>query len=214
MARKKKEEPIMVPDLAIVTFSDMMTLLLTFFVLLFSMSEIRRPRIEMTTRALLRQMGMNPAQSAPVMTFTPSTRIKQPSVRIQGPPGQQPEVVSIIEDQRVKKTLAASALFAPGSKRLEPTGKRLLREYMAPELRGFSNRIEISGYAGPADADAGDLWLLGAERAISVLRFLVDDCGLEERRFRVISGGAFNPVDDTGQGRVEFAMTEYPVTNR
>jgi flagellar motor protein MotB len=90
-------------------------------------------------------------------------------------------------------------------------GKRLLQTDVAPDLKGFRNRVEIKGNTAKGSNETQDLWALGYARAYSVMRYLVDDCGLEENRFRLISAADNEPRDPANPAlnrRVEIIMTE------
>ena len=214
MARKKQSDPVILPDLALVSFSDMMTLMLTFFVLLFSMSEIRKEKVVKAVNALRNQLGIAPAQKSPLLPFTPSQRMSQTQAHVlrRGPPGKTPEVLTLMDDQRMTFVVGGEEVFGIGSAVLLPTARGRLRTYVAPDLRGFRNRIEVRGHATP-DEDR-DPWLLAGQRALATMRFLVDECGIDENRFRVVSCGDKEPRDSSPSAanrRVEVTLTEYLV---
>lgn len=221
MAREKKPEPEVKPDLALVTFSDMMTLMLTFFILLFTMSEIRKDKISKTMRAFQAQFGVLPKQKASVQIFLQAQRLTDTDsfVLRRGPPGKHTAVTIIDEGKKTKIVIGGSELFRPGETELSPSGKRILQEEIAPDLKGYRNRIEIRGHTAPVrageDMPFEDLWEVGYRRSLSVMRFLVATCGLDERRFRVVSCADNEPVDsnlkEAGRNRnrrVEIIMTE------
>lgn len=217
MAKKKKQKggggPSVAEFSALTSFSDMMTLMLTFFVLLFAMSEPKKPRIQATMQAFMRQVGVLPQQQSPLRpTMTPQrTSQEEANVLRRGPPGKRPEVTSVLENDRQKIIIGGDELFRPGSAELSAMGRRILQTDVAPDLRGFRNRIEIKGNTAPAADETQDLWALGYARAFSVMRYLVDECGLEEKRFRLISAADNEPRDPDNAAlnrRVEIIMTE------
>lgn len=217
MARKKKESggggPSVAEFSALTSFSDMMTLMLTFFVLMFTLSEPKKPRIQATMRAFMRQMGVLPHNQSPARPIMTPQRTSQEEANLlrRGPPGKRSEVQTLVENDRQKIIIGGEDLFRPGSAELSAQGKRLLQNDVAPDMKGFRNRIEIKGHTGRADDETRDLWALGYARAYSVMRYLVDDCGLEERRFRLISAADNEPRDPDNPAanrRVEIIMTE------
>jgi len=215
MKRKKSEDSVPAMQfLTLTSFSDIMALCLTFFVLLFMLSEPKKPKLEATMRAFMQQLGVMPAQRSPVPTFIPPTRVTQDqaSTLRRGPPGRQPDVRRLVEDNRQKIVLGGDALFRPGGTELSAQGQRILQVDVAPDLKGFRNRIEIRGHTDAATPEEQrDSWSLGFARAASVMRFLVDVCGLDESRFRLISSGDKEPVDPANPAanrRVEILMTE------
>ncbi|MDR1520440.1 MAG: OmpA family protein [Planctomycetota bacterium] len=220
MARKKKSGgsggPSIAEFSALTSFSDMMTLMLTFFVLLFTMSEPKKPRIQATMQAFMRQVGVLPFNASPLQPVMTPQRTSQEEANIlrRGPPGKRSEVMTLVENDRQKIIIGGEDLFRPGSAELSAKGKRLLQSDVAPQLRGFRNRIEVKGNTGQATDESQNLWELGYARAYSVMRHLVDECGLEEKRFRLISAADNEPRDPSSQSlnrRVEIIMTEATV---
>lgn len=197
------------------TYGDMITLLLCFFVLLFTMMELKQPRVTMTMRQFQKQFGVLPSYLAQVQIFTkPMTMTTvQSFVLRRGPKGKHHDVQRIVEDQKTKITLGGAELFRPDSAELTPKGKQLLKEQVAPSLRGFTNRIDVRGHTASSDYDDG--WYLGFQRAFAVADYLTKECGIDRRRFRVTSAADNEPqaTNQTAQGReknrrVEVIMTE------
>lgn len=218
MARKKKESgggggPSVAEFSALTSFSDMMTLMLTFFVLLYTMSEPKKPKIEATMQAFMRQLGVLPMNQSPIRPQLTPQRTSQDEANTlrRGPPGKRSEVTTLVEDDRQKIIIGGEDLFRPGSAELSAKGKRLLQNDVAPDLKGFRNRIEVKGNTARATDETQDLWALGYARAYSVMRFLVDGCGIDESRFRLISAADNEPRDAANPAqnrRVEIIMTE------
>lgn len=217
MARKKKQSggggPSIAEFSALTSFSDMMTLMLTFFVLLFTMSEPKKPRIQATMQAFMRQVGVMPHNQSPMRpTMTPQrTSQEEANILRRGPPGKRSEVQTVVENDRQKIIIGGEDLFRPGSAELSAKGKRLLQNDVAPDLKGFRNRVEVKGNTAQSTDETQDLWALGYARAYAVMRYLVDDCGLEEKRFRLISAADNEPRDPGNAAlnrRVEIVMTE------
>lgn len=220
MARKKKESggggPSIAEFSALTSFSDMMTLMLTFFVLMFTLSEPKKPRVEATMRAFMRQLGVLPNQQSPIRPVMSPQRTSQEEANIlrRGPPGKRPETTTMVEDDRQKIIIGGEDLFRPGSAELSVRGRRILQNDVAPDIKGFRNRIEVRGHTAQATDESQDLWGLGYARAYSVMRFLVDECGIPEKRFRLIScadNEPRDPLQPAQNRRVEIIMTEAQV---
>lgn len=221
MARKKKKSgggggPSIAEFSALTSFSDMMTLMLTFFVLLFTLSEPKKPKIEATMQAFMRQLGVLPQQQSPLRPLMTPQRTSQEEASIlrRGPPGKRPETMTLVEDDRQKIIVGGEDLFRPGSAELSARGRRILQNDVAPDIKGFRNRLEVRGHTAQATDESSDLWGLGYARAYAVMRFLVDECGLDEKRFRLISCAGNEPRDPLQPAqnrRVEIIMTEAQV---
>lgn len=211
MAKKKKSQGVSLAQFAaLTTFSDLMSLLLTLFVLLFALSEPKRPRLEATLAATRNVLHGRPP-SKPALRPQQTTQAELSILR-RGPPGKRSEVATIREDQRQKIVIGGEELFTPGSAVLTAKAKRILQHDIAPDLVGFHNRVEIAGHAAAGGEDHSDrAWIVAGERALAVMRFLVDDCGIDQKRFRLLNCGDNEPRDpsDPAQNRrVEVIMTE------
>ncbi|MDR3212093.1 MAG: OmpA family protein [Planctomycetota bacterium] len=220
MAKKKKKGgggPSLAEFSALTSFSDMMTLMLTFFVLLFTLSEPKKPRIQATMKAFMKQLGVLPFNTSPMRPMLTPQRTSQEEANIlrRGPPGKRPETITIVEDNRQKIVIGGEDLFRPGSSELSVKGRRILQNDVAPDIKGFRNRIEVRGHTANTSDSSQDLWNLGYARSFSVMRYLVDTCGLDEHRFRLIScadNEPRDPLQPAQNRRVEIIMTEAQVS--
>ena len=213
MARKQEAPPAGAPAW-MTTYGDMITLLVCFFVLLFTMMELKQPRVTMTMRQFQKQFGVLPNNLAqPQVYQQPMTMSTiQTYVLRRGPKGNQTAVKTIVEDQKTKITLGGNDFFRPDSAELTPKGKQILKEGIAPGLRGFNNRIDIRGHTASAVYDDG--WHLGFARALAVTDFLINDCDIDARRIRATSCSDHEPLatNQTPQGRAENRRVEIIMT--
>lgn len=219
---KKKEQPkgvSLAQFAALTTFSDLMALLLTLFVLLFALSEPKRPKIEATFSALRQHMQRLPFTPPPQPALRPQkTTQAELGILRRGPPGNRSDVATLTENDRQKMVIGGEGLFRPGSAELTAAAKRIIMNDVAPDLRGFNNRIEVVGHAAKADAESVDsVWRLAGERAYAVMEYLVNECGIERERIRLVNNGDNEPRDPSNPAlnrRVEVIMTEHLVTRR
>jgi chemotaxis protein MotB len=219
VAKKPKQpDPVILPDLAVVSFGDMMTLMLTFFVLLFSMSEIKKPRIIATINNFRIRSGIMPFEKSPVQSFIPAPRLNQKQMRmLRGQTGAEPaERASDLDPQHLRFVFGGDEIFARGSARLTDRGRAKLAEFTGT-VEGYKNIIEIRGHTeqrglspdGSVE-DGHAPWILGFNRAYAVMRFLAER-GIDERRFRLASDGDSRPADPRDPAknrRVEAIMTQ------
>ena len=222
MAKKPKiPDPVILPDLAVVSFGDMMTLMLTFFVLLFSMSEIRRERVVATINNFRLGQGIMPFQKSPVQTWVPAPRMTQRQARLLrgDAAGQQAERVSSQEPDQLRFVFGGEETFARGSARLTDDARARLAQCLAM-MEGFKNVIEIRGCTEPrglspnAVEDGHDPWILGYNRAHAAMRCLMEQGIRDERRFRLVSDGDARPLDPrypARNRRVEVILTQQQV---
>lgn len=203
------------------TYGDMVTLLLCFFVLLFTMSEIKKDKIKRMVRAFQRQLGVLPKYKASFQIFVQTQRMTQTESNVlrRGTPGENPAVTTIRNDERTKVIIGGKTAFEDGSAELLPSARQILQEQVAPQIRGYKNIIEVRGHTASAqfgpNVEFENAWQLAYERAFAVTRYLIDVCRVDERRFRVVSVGDNDPLDSNldAEGRrrnrrVEIIMTE------
>jgi chemotaxis protein MotB len=207
------------------TYGDMMTLLLTFFVMLLTPAEIDGYQLRLILAAFpglgayqggntleegrLAELG-NTIEALPSMergraldeARREAISIFQPEVRNQ--------MVRITQDERgLVISLASDAFFDPASAEIniEQTRdilQRLARLLNSPDLQDRTFRIEGHTDATPVDP-AGPWesnWELSAARSLSVLRYLTD-FGVAEDQFQVMGLAATEPLfdNDTPEGR-------------
>jgi len=226
MARKKKQAATPVSTW-LTTYSDMVTLCLCFFVIMFNPDDVTQAQLEAISTSL-RTGGIGMAPGGLTLAAGRSaelgnTIMQLPSLergRALGTAVRRavsifsPEIrsnkVRITHDERgLVITLAGDAFFNPASHRIniEATRDILLRlaTYLSSEeLRGRKFRIE--GHTDAVDVDPNgpwdDNWHLSVERSRSVLRYL-SAIGIDERRFQIAGFGDTVPVssNDTEEGR-------------
>ncbi len=198
--------PIMIPEW-VVTFGDMMSLLLTFFIMLVSMSEIKQEKkYQALVDSMRKQFGyaktlesMSPGEIKPrtsqfsVMSTTGRAKKKDTAkggVPEKAPDGEDPHIRIV---RPGKMTAIGSVIFFEvASAELDARARREL-DLVAELLRGKPQKIEVRGHTTPelASRTAGTLqaMTLGYERSVATMRYLVDVQKLPAERFRLSSAG-------------------------
>ncbi len=220
-----------------VTFGDMMSLLLTFFILLFSMSELKvekfmlarhrcakrsaaRPRSPRRTR--LRHHGGRAGRRHPTGAAAGGSEIdeivdaymtmitERLSEFVEGR-GLEESITIERDGQGVYLRMETGALFASGSATLQPEGRAALVE-LAEVTSGISVRVLVSGHTDNEPVVGGPFpsnWELSAARAAGVARTLVEH-GQDPVRVRAESYGEYRPIadNDTPEGRAKNRRVE------
>ncbi len=212
-AREKKKQPIVVQMGApewMVTFGDLMSLLLTFFVLLFSISEVKDQKIFDMVVAFRSEFELeSDGDGAFLLDFSEvvellSSLSKQmpdkaegqmgkTNVRIENPFGEFASIHRVKEDFHID--VEGDVLFPEGSSEIGEQGRALLGD-LSKRLRGGYNRIRVVGSAAPTNADTDEV-LLGFQRARAVQELLIlgtDGDGVDARRIEIATRGAFDPL--------------------
>ena len=226
MAKKKKPATSAGSDW-ITTYSDMVTLCLCFFIIMFNPDEVTQAQLDAISSSM-RQGGIGAMPggltiSAGRNADLGNTIMALPSMergRVMGQAMRKaisvfsPEIrsskVKVTHDERgLVITLAGDAFFYPASAQIniEATRDLLLRlgTYLdSPELRG--RRFKIEGHTDAVDVDPNgpweDNWQLSSERSRAVLRYL-SALGINENRFEISGLAATMPVssNETEEGR-------------
>lgn len=197
---KKHECPAGVPEW-IVTYGDMMSLLLTFFILLVTLMEPKKETqsIQESITALqsgfLGGMGRLPLVDTPmaaiIKKFEHAVRNeKQKSkskVEDHGLKGRTTTVTRIREG--LLFTIGGLIAFEPGSAELQPEARESLAS-IAEAIRGHNNKIEIRGHTDGLELIEGGpyktLWELSNARATVVMEFLTSrEQGIRAQRIRL-----------------------------
>ncbi len=213
-----------------------MTLLLTFFILLFAISEIKERKIYEVFKSFrthfnidVPHMGYHVEQLSDVVNMLSEMALELPDqkkgtegkVRVENPFGDYAEVVKIRDHVLIQ--VEGRVLFAEHSAELKDEGRDTLRR-VRDKLAGFPNRIRIVGHASPVPLGASspyrDHYDLGYQRARAVCFFLsgedLGERGILEERFEVSSRGAldlipgvnlFDREDRARLSRVEIIVT-------
>jgi len=197
----------------VVTFGDMMSLLLTFFIMLVSMSEMKQDdQFQAVAEALREQMGhdMSAASLSPGdfrprtsnMEWNSSTgRAKKKDTanggqEVEAPTGENDKVQIVRPGD--DSSIGGQVFFAEQSIELTEGNKNVLIQIIK-QIRGKPQKIEIRGHTTrrPVDPKTGfrDARDLGYARGRSVMHFLIEQ-GIDSSRIRLSSAGAEEPIYD------------------
>ena len=207
------------------TYGDLVTLLLCFFVLLFSMSSLDETQFSVITEALGQQFGNRVMNDSTVVHYVPNVTDDFGSDPTDGevtmPSGAEHEAAMndladdlqahIIENnlqgdvelQRgdnglVFVRLSNNLLFAGNSFDLQPRSIELLN-YLGEHLKGVENDIytvNCVGHTAEVPDSPADDWILSGERAGIVASYLDSQIGFPATKLQVTAYGRMYPVAD------------------
>jgi len=203
-----------------VTFSDCMTLLLTFFVLLLSFSSFddegvfRRLRV-IYSRAFTSIMPMTQIERDSLLYLPPVKYVaefdkgSETSTLEQGSKdGLLKETKMINLTTGVAFLISSKQVFWAKGSTFSPEGYRIM-DTMAPFLRESPSRIVISEN-GPVNDQAGDNF--GLPRAWAVMNYLTTEQNLDRDRFSISAEGTLAQGNfGNGQPGPELSETERTV---
>ncbi len=196
----------------VVTFGDMMSLLLTFFIMLVSMSEIKQEeRFQAMVESMRQRFGydrtlssMVPGRSKPrnsaIARLATAGRAKRLDTlrggdKIQAPVGDFPRVRIVRPGSQT--TIGGVVFFPPDEAELTEEGKDDLRRIVR-EMTGKPQIIEVRGHTAPRPPSPGspyrDNWELAYARCQAVFQFLTEQLEVDRRRIRISIAGPNEPL--------------------
>jgi chemotaxis protein MotB len=221
----------MVPGAAwMVTFADMVTLLLAFFVLLLSMSSMDRSILRDVVSQFVGDMGLAPKKGAgriPTRFTLVQMAIENPAEVLEKPqrikdllfPDEVlPEGMSrstldenlqlLLRPEGLALVLSDELLFESGGSELGEGSRQLLTEF-ARFLATTSMPVNVAGYTDNVPGTSKDNYALSAERAMAVLGVFLKT-GFDPGRFSVSAYGDAFPLGDnaTPEGRARNRRVE------
>jgi chemotaxis protein MotB len=199
----------------LITYADLCTLLLTFFVLIFSMSSIDVEREKKALNSLLGAFGFLPAGRSLTEKETPenipvqSLPMTKPSsvnekflkqLVLTGILGPEADIVR--EEDRIMIRLNAPFIFDEGTSKLSPAGEKLILT-LGTYLKNDAQEIEIRGYTDRNEMmDTPNWqslsWKISTERALAVYKLFLN-IGIDPKRMSVHGMSFFHPIIDSSQ---------------
>lgn len=207
---KCEEAPAGAP-LWMATFSDMVTLLLTFFVLLLSMANFDdSAKVDTVLESVQTALASNGLSRASLgASRMPEQMPTEPVVRVETISPTEARVRSAMEqhvspdlviitktDDEVRIRLDDQVLFKPGSTTLHPAAFALLTD-LATTLDGVDVDIQVEGHTD-ATGDESENWRISSERSLAVVSALRERGGIDGERLQAEAHGQFQPAEAFG----------------
>jgi chemotaxis protein MotB len=228
----KKCPPAGAPEW-VLTYGDMMSLLLVFFIMLVAMSELKKEEeYAAAVASVQKAFGMQggggklPTMNDPKLSLMERLeaialqyrqRENQSNSTDPGVEGREAAVTTIRKGMLF--AVGGPITFEPGSAELSEQGKAQIRQ-AAELVRGFNNKIEVRGHAASmelAESRYTSLWDLSYDRAKAVMAYLTSrELGIRKERVRLIAAAdqepqrlrVYTPSGQTPNRRVEVVVSE------
>ena len=196
----------------VVTFGDMMSLLLTFFIMLVSLSEMKEEeKYQALVESMKQQFGYSSSQNSLIpgdlrprnsalsktATMGRAKRLDtmQGGDKVQAPVGDHPRVV--IVRPGTKTGIGTVVYFAEDASDLTEEHRAILSQ-QGDVMQGKSQKIEIRGHTShkPITPNSGlrDNWDLAYQRSRNVMQYLIQDLNIDPRRIRMSVAGPYEPA--------------------
>ncbi|MDH3892613.1 MAG: OmpA family protein [candidate division Zixibacteria bacterium] len=207
LRRKKSSDDQENHERWLLTYADMITLLLALFIVMYSMSQIDAKRFGKMAEALngilkggqtiINQSGEDQFKTGHGVLKLGDLRMIQRQVEEQTEvKGRSEEVLTEITERGLVVHIVESAVFQPGSADLQPAAMQLL-DLVYETIRGTPNHIRVEGHTDDAQIKSTRYpsnWELSAARATEVVRYFVSNYNIDEGRISALGYGEFRPI--------------------
>ncbi|MAL16807.1 MAG: hypothetical protein CL670_08460 [Balneola sp.] len=204
----------------LVTYSDLVTLILTFFVLLYTMtSGVEEKAFNSFLQYFQNDAGFLPEATAMTETINNQVDPEEMQELVEEQLERWQSFADFLEENDltdevevkmisdgIKITLSDSLTFESGSSELLPNAKDILKQ-VAGMIDNKVEEIEVQGHTDNVpiarDSYYKTNWHLGAGRSVSVVEFLQESANVDPQRFKATSFGEYHPVEtnETVEGR-------------
>jgi len=204
----------------LLTYADMITLLMAFFIMMYSMSVLNQEKFKQAAESLRTEFGPKKptaAQGAGLLPGAGNEESPQLEQDVQSVEDRLQDYVKknnleeLIRTSHRDRSLVISVasdnlLFARGEAELRPPALAIL-DKVAGLLQRIPNAITVEGHTCDLPISTQRFpsnWELSAARACSVVRYLAEEKGLDPNRLAATGYGASRPVapNDSEDGRV------------
>ncbi len=201
------------------TFSDLMSLLLTFFILLYSMSNIDSQKFEEMTKSLQGVLsglgytqvleGQDSSMEIPEEDETAKDEVLETSTLEDEIQDVYEKVIDYVEAEGLDADVTVNynkrgifvdikeaILFDLGSSGIKTSGLEVLKK-IEGILQEFDNEIVIEGHTDDIPMQGGlypSNWELSTARSVSVVRYLSETGNIGQNRLSAVGYGEYKPI--------------------
>ncbi|NLM46502.1 MAG: OmpA family protein [Firmicutes bacterium] len=211
------------------TYGDMVTLLLCFFVLLYSYSVIDIQKFQQIFASIqmtfLGQEGILDQTPDPNPDVTPVEPDPEENINLTYEAvkeylrrqGLEATISARLEDRGVILEIRDNILFDSGKADIKPEAEEVLRK-VAGIIRSVPNQIIVEGHTDNVPINTPQYpsnWELSVDRAVRVVRYLISRYHIAPERFLATGYGEYHPVADnsTAEGRARNRRVNIVISN-
>lgn len=222
----------------LLTYSDLITLLLAFFVIMYGISSADAKKFSKFSASMKKAFNVG------VLDGSPSASVLEQTMGISTEAGSAEELSvasseletvyngmgSLLEDEAladrvsinvrpegVAISVSGNLLFASGRAELRPDAVKLLQA-VGKVLTDLPNPVRIEGHTDdipPSGTEFSSNWELSGARAVAVVRYLTEIAGIDADRFSAVAYAQYQPVasNDTARSRAKNRRSEILILN-
>ena len=201
-------------DRWLVSYTDIVTILLILFVAIAAQSFRQRPQTRPQhppAPQALKQQAPTPQAQAPAQpkppAAPPNPALEQARLKL-----AQHGLDLRLEKRGLVISLPQAVLFPPGDDQISASAFPVVSQ-IADVLNSVPNKVALVGHADSVpihNKHFRDNWALSSARSLSLLELLTGKYGVDEARLSLQSFGSYHPKDsnDTDAGRAENRRVE------
>ncbi len=204
--RSKKDIPQDNPERWLLTYADLITLLLAFFIVMYSMSRIDAKRFGRVTQALqgILHGGPSVRQIPDLETINTGhgllkvgdlqmlqTEVHDDIEKL----GRKGDIVTEINERGLIIHIMESAMFDEGKAQLKPRALEILN-LVAADIIKMPNHVRVEGHTDDRPINNSDFasnWELSTARATTVVRHFIDNYGYPADQISAVGFSSFRP---------------------
>lgn len=199
----------------LMTYGDMVTLILTFFILLYSFSTLDVVKFQKMIFSFRGAIGVldggktfeedKAAFSGKTMTDSGQSRKQTPDIlkvaqKIQAivqDKGLEKEVTVTVDQRGVVVSIAEGLLFASGQYDLSSEGEKVI-SILGMIIKEIKNNVSVEGHTDSAPLNRNgmirDNWALSSLRAARIVSFLAERTEISPQRLQAVGYGSTRPL--------------------
>jgi len=192
----------------LLTYADLITLLLAFFIMMYTLSISDAQRFRSLSKELgnifTGEIGPAPGEGLLDIKERVSSYIKEK--------GLEGWVKAMIEERGLVIRIMTTSFFEEGKADLTPDMKAVLDE-IAPMIKDLPNKVQVEGHTDNKPIHNERFrsnWELSVARATEVVRYLIEKHGFPPERIAAIGYGEYRPIapNDTELNRARNRRVE------
>lgn len=218
MVRKKKVDEHENLERWLLTYADLITLLLAFFIVMYSMSKVDAKKFGRMREALsgalkggtvaIKKGDQIGALAGTGVLSVGNLKSLGENIKKGSEGIGEGKLVSVeVSERGLVIHIMESALFKSGSASLEPRAQAIL-DMIALQIKDMPNHIRIEGHTDNRPINTSKYpsnWELSSDRATQVVRYLTDHHDLDPKRISALGFGEYRPMaaNDSDEDRAK-----------
>ncbi|MCT4592926.1 MAG: OmpA family protein [Anaeromicrobium sp.] len=216
----------------LITYSDMVTIILCFFIIFFNLSEEKTNMLYSMKNALKEEVATLSEENNKLKTTNKNLSVELFNMKNieRDIHTSEEEFIKFLRDNNMldkvnilqnEKGIAIrfkdNVLFSSGDAAMSKEGKLALSK-IGDKLTKIDNNIIVEGYTDNLPIQTAKYpsnWELSVARAIEVVKYFTEVKGIDKSRMSVSGYGELNPIDtnDTPKGRSNNRRIEITIIN-